>query len=129
MQRNAAIAKELEKVEQEFLTRRGNGASRDQVREVESSLVDAAITLPPPISRHVNSWNSPVQGQRPARDFEGGGHLHRQDHLRGCVGRCQSRESEDCYGHGALVLRDVWDALESLCGASGWTALTRRGEA
>ena len=46
-----------------------------------------------------------------------------------CLGAQRASGLKIDLDDGALALRDVWAAIESLCGASGWTALVRRGEA
>jgi hypothetical protein len=126
-----AIDAEVDELSKAYEARMKNraGTGRDQIRELEATLMSStAITLPPPPSRHPNWWGqlSKGDGNRPitveaatfiiktiATDVHGS---QRASGLKIDV------------DESTLTLGDVWDALADLCGPYGWQALVKRGE-
>jgi hypothetical protein len=131
--RSKAINAEVDKISEAYEARRSsprvNGTGQDQIREVESSLVvDTTITLPPPISRHPNWWAqlSKGDGHRPIT-VEAATYIIKTVAVD-ALGPQRASGVKIDLDDGSITLRDVWDALESLCGPSGWAALVKRGE-
>jgi hypothetical protein len=129
--RNALIEKELEEVMRAHEAKRSlprEGTNGSQIREVEAELMSSGtITLPPPISRHSNWWASLSRGDGNRRiTVEAATFIIKTIAVDALGPRAVGLKID--LDNGDQTLRDVWDALESLCGPSGWQALTRRGE-
>lgn len=130
--RSKAIDAEIDKASAEFLARRSltNGTSRGPVREVEAELISSGtISLPPPISRHVNWWNSLSKGDGHRLIEPEAAEFIVRAICVDALGGAKAASLKIAMDAGTLTLHDVWSALESLCGPAGWQQLCRRGEA
>jgi hypothetical protein len=129
--RTKAIDAEIDKVGEAFLSKRSqaNGTGRDQIREVEAELMaDTAIVLPAETGRHPNWWSmlSRGDGHRPITPEAAKWII--ETIAKEALGPQRASGVKVDMGDGKLVLRDVWDAINDLCGPSGWAALVKRGE-
>jgi hypothetical protein len=129
--RAAPINREIDELirAHEAKMRDRTGIGQGAIREVETSLVQAGpITLPPPIGRHPNWWSmlSRGDGARPI-SVEAAIFIIKTIATDVLGPQRASGVKIDLDG-GAPTLRDVWEALESLCGPQGWQALVKRGE-
>jgi hypothetical protein len=132
--RAKAIETELEAVDKEYRARRGlaggaNERIREAVREVEATLMsDTAITLPPADQRHPNWWAMLSRGDGTRQISVEAATFIIKTIATDALGPQRASGLKIDLDDGAPTLRDVWDALESVCGPSGWAALVWRGE-
>jgi hypothetical protein len=135
--RAKAMDKELDELTKahEAKMRNRAGTNGGQIREVETQLMSSQridgstpITLPPPTGRHPNWWASLSRGDgtRPI-SVEAATFIIKTVAVDVLGAQRASGVKIDLDGD-TPTLRDVWEALESLCGPSGWAALVKRGE-
>jgi hypothetical protein len=129
--RTKAIEKELEEVTKahEAKMRDRAGTGRDQIREVEATLISSGtITLPPPPSRHPNWWAMLSRGDGSRQISVEASQYVIKTIATDALGTARASGVKIILDDADQTLSDVWDALESLCGPSGWAALVKRGE-
>jgi hypothetical protein len=103
-----------------------SGTGRDQIREVEATLMSsAAITLPPPTGRHPNWWAMLSRGDATRPITVEAAKYIIETVAVDTLGAQRASGVKVDLDDGALTLRDVWEALESF---GGWAALVRRGK-
>jgi hypothetical protein len=102
-----------------------------KIREAEVTLMSSAsgaITLPAPPSRHPNWWAMLSRGDGHRSITPEAAKYVIKTIATDALGPQRASGLKIDLDDGAPTLRDVWDALESLCGPAGWSALVKRGE-
>jgi len=107
----------------------GNGSGVAPADPIISAMVLPSIIVMPPDPLPSHWWSQLVRGDN-TREVE------RATAIRICriisadvFGQLRSQNTPVEFAEGPILLRDVHARLESLCGADGWAALRKRGEA
>jgi len=95
---------------------------------VEASLVlDTTITLPPG-ERHPNWWSALSRGDGTRPVEPAAAQCVIKTIAADTLGAARAARVQISLDDGSITLRDVWDAIASVCGPAGWQQLCRRGE-